>query len=123
MLEPFLRRLMANSVLRGLTLPGSIEIARYTAYDDDVSVLVTSSAKVVEVREEIERYKVVTRAKINREKSVGLRLESWKGCVLPDLFGWKDRACKILGVWFGPDLQLENNWSEEPEKVVAVTAL
>ena len=65
----------------------------------------------------------MTGAKINREKSVGLRLGSLKGCALPDPFIWKDGPCKILGVWFGPDLQLEKNWSEVLEKVVAATEL
>ena len=122
-LEPFLRKLKANSALRGLTLPGASEVARYTAYADDVSVLVTSSAEVEEVSKEIGRYEAVTGAKINREKSVGLRLGSWKGCALPSPFTWKDSPCKILGVWFGPDLQLEKNWSEVLEKVVAATEL
>ena len=45
-LEPFLCQLKANLVLRCLTLPGSREVARYTAYADDVSVLITSSAEV-----------------------------------------------------------------------------
>ena len=122
-LEPFLRKLKANPVLRGLTLPGASEVARYTAYADDVSVLVASSAEVEEVSKEIGRYEAVTGAKINREKSVGLRLGSWKGCALPGPFIWKDGPCKILGVWFGPDLQLEKNWSEVLEKVVAATDL
>ena len=108
-LEPFLCKLKVNRVLSGLTLPGASEVARYTAYADDVSVLVTSSAEVEEVSKEIGRYEAVTGAKINREKSVGLRLGSWKGCALPGPFIWKDGPCKILGVWFGPDLQLEKN--------------
>ena len=122
-LEPFLRKLKANPTLCGLTLPGASEVARYTAYADDVSVLVTSSAEVEEVSKEIGRYKDVTGAKINREKSVGLRLGSLKGCALPGPFIWKDGLCKIFGVWFGPDLQLEKNWSEVLEKVVAATEL
>ena len=60
-------------------------------------------AEVEEVSKEIGRYEAVTGAKINREKSVGLRLGSWKGCALPGPFIWKDGPCKILGVWFGPD--------------------
>ena len=97
-LEPFLRKLKANPVLRGLTLPGASEVARYTAYADDVSVLVTSSAEVEEVSKEIGRYEAVTGAKINREKSVSLQLGSWKGFALPAPFIWKDGPCKILGV-------------------------
>ena len=67
-LEPFLRKLKANLALRGLTLPGASEVARYTAYADDISVLVTSSAEVEEVSKEIGRYEAVTGAKINRKK-------------------------------------------------------
>lgn len=29
---------------------------------------------------------------------------------------WTDWHCKILSVWFGPDLQVEKNWSEVLEK-------
>ena len=91
-LEPFLRKLKANPALCSLTLPGSSEEARYTAYAD-VSMLVMSSAEVEEVSKEIGRYEAVTGAKINREKSVGLWLGSWKGCTLSGLFIWKDGPC------------------------------
>ena len=46
-------------------------------------MLVTSNAKVEEVSKEIRRYEAVTEAKINREKSVGLQLGSWKGSSQP----------------------------------------
>ena len=95
----------ANPALRGLTLSGSCEVARYTAYADDVSVLVMSSTEVIEVSKEIGR------------------LVSWKSCALLSPFIWREGPCKILGVWFGPDLQLEKNWSEVLEKVVSVTEL
>ena len=71
-----------------------------------------------EVRKEIERDEVVTGANINREKSVGFQLGSWKGCALPGPFIWMEGPCKMLGVWFSPDLQLQKNWSEVLEKVV-----
>ena len=115
-LEPFLHKLKEYLALHCLTLPGSSEVARYTAYADVVSVLIMSSAEVEEVSKEIGRYEAVTRAKINREKSIGLRLGSWKVCALPGPFIWRDSPCKIFSVWFGPDLQLEKNWSEVLEK-------
>ena len=35
------------------------------------------------------------------------------------LFRWSDGPIRILGVWFGPDLRLERNWSEVQAKVTA----
>ena len=61
--------------------------------------------------------------KIKREKSVGLRLGSWKDCAFSSRVSWTDGLCKILDTWFGPDLQLEKYWSEVLEKVGAVIDL
>ena len=97
--------------------------ARYTAYADDVSVLVTRSVEVVKVNKEIRRYEIVTGAKINRKNSVTLLLGSWKSCVLHGPFSLMEKPCKILGVWFSPDLQLVKNWSEVLEKVMAAIDL
>ncbi|CAE1328542.1 unnamed protein product [Acanthosepion pharaonis] len=109
-LEPFLRKLKANPVLRGISLPGASTSARYSSYADDVSVLVSSRAEINEVSKQISGYEMVTGAKINRDKSVGLRLGAWKGVSLPGPFLWTDGPIKILGVWFGPGVEM--NWSE-----------
>ena len=41
---------------------------------------------------------------------------------LPGTFRWSDGPVRILGVWFGPDLQLERNWSEVQAMVNAQVA-
>ena len=46
------------------------------------------------------------------ERSARQGLEGWP-------FRWSDGPIHILGVWFGPDLQLERNWSEVQAKVNA----
>ena len=53
-LELFLRKLRANSILWDFTSPSATTTAKYSAYSDDVSVLVTSSAEVEEVNKESE---------------------------------------------------------------------
>lgn len=45
-LRPYLSRLKENPVLSGITLPGATISVRYTAYVDDVSMLVTSTAGI-----------------------------------------------------------------------------
>ena len=61
----------------------------------------------------VARFEQVAGAKINFDKSKGLRLDAWKGGVhLPGPFRWSKGPVRILGVWFGTSLQLERNWSK-----------
>ena len=65
-------------------------------------------------------YERIVGAKVNFDKSEGLRLGAWRGSdTLPGPFRWSDESIYILGVWFGPDLELEQNWSEVQAKVNA----
>ena len=121
-LEPLLRRLREGwirPVLREITVTGPMR-AKVSAYADDITVVVSSVSEIVAVKEALARYEQITGAKINLEKSKGLRLGAWTGSdKLPGPFRWSDGPIKILGVWFGPDLQVEKNWSEVQAKVEA----
>lgn len=75
-LEPFLCRSRANPVLGGITLAGATTSARYTAYTNDVSTLLMSSAEIHKVRREIWTCETLTGAKIKHNKSVGLQTGS-----------------------------------------------
>ncbi len=69
-------------------------------------------------------YEAATGATINPDKSVGLRLGTWRGKSMPSdsVVGcWTDRPVKLLGVWFGPDLQLDKNWDEVTSRVASLT--
>ena len=73
----------------------------------------------IQCKEFVDSY-MVTGAKINFDKSEGLRLGAWRGGVpLPGPFHWSDGPIHILRVWFGPRLQLEGNWTEVQAKVNA----
>ena len=119
-LEPLLRRLRdraAKPALRGIGVPGGAR-AKVCAYADDVSAFVSCRRDIKAVHKAVARYEKVTGAKINRGKSKGLRLGAWRGSVpLPGPFSWTDGPIRILGVWYGPDLQLEKNWSEVHARV------
>ena len=72
------------------------------------------------MKEAVLRYEKVAGAKVNFDKSEGLRLGAWRGAIpLPGPFRWSYGPIRILGVWFGPSLQLERNWSEVRAKVDA----
>ena len=121
-LEPLLRRLRdegARPARRGIPLAGSVH-ARISAYADDITVFVSSRLDILAVKKAVERYEKVAGAKVNFDKSEGLRLGAWKkGSLLLGPFRWSDGPVRILGEWFGPDLQLERNWSEVRAKVEA----
>ena len=72
------------------------------------------------MKKAIGEYEKIAGAKVNFDKSEGLRLGAWRGSnTHPGPFRWSDELVRILGVWFGPDLQLDRNWAEVQAKVNA----
>ena len=112
-LEPLLRRLRdegTSPALRGIPFVGRFA-ARVSAFADDVTVFVSCRQDIEAVKEVVVEYERIAGAKVNFDKSEGLQLGAWRGSnTLPGPFRWSDRPIRILGVWFGPDLQLERNW-------------
>ena len=106
-LEPLLCRLRdegANLVLRGIPFSGSL-MARVFAF-----AFVSRRQDIKAVKKAVGEYERISGAYINFEKSEGLLLGVWKGSnTLPEPFRWSDGPVRILGVWFGPDLQLKRN--------------
>ena len=104
----------------GLGIGGQISLsARVSAFADDITVFVSRRLDI-EVVKAVCEYERIAGAKFNFDKSEGLWLGAWRGSnTLPGPFRWSDGPVRILGVWFGPDLQLERNWSEVQAKVNA----
>ena len=121
-LEPLLRRLRDRTTtlsLRGVPFAGPLS-ARVSAFADDITVFVSRRLDIKAVKKAVSEYERIAGAKVNFDKSEGLRLGAWRGSnTLPGPFRWSDGPVRILGVWFGPDLQLERNWSEVQAKVNA----
>ena len=121
-LEPLLRRLRdegTSPALHGIPFVGRLA-ARVSAFADDVTVFVSHRQDIEAVKEAVAEYERIAGAKVNFDKSEGLRLGAWRGSnTLPGPFHWSDGPIRILGVWFGPDLQLKRNWSEVHAKVSA----
>ena len=124
-LEPLLRSLRDERdgpALRGILLSGSVR-AKISAFADDITVFVSRRRDILAVKEAVASYEKVAGAKVNFDKSEGLWLGAWRGSVpLPGPFRWSDGPVRILGVWFGPGLQLERNWLEVRTKVEAQVA-
>ena len=121
-LDPLLRRLWdegTSPALRGVFFAGRLT-ARVSAFADDITVFESRRLDIEAVKEAVVEYERIAGAKVNFDKSEGLRLGSWRGSnTLPGPFRWSDGPIRILGVWFRTDLQLERNWSEVQAKVNA----
>ena len=121
-LEPLLRRLRDRTTtpaLHGVPFACPLS-ARVSAFADDITVFVSHHLDIKAVKKVVSEYEQIAGAKVNFDKSEGLQLGAWRGSsTLPGPFHWSDGPIRILGVWFGPDLQLEWNWSEVQAKVNA----
>ena len=106
-LEPLLRRLRdmtTNPALRGVPFAGPLT-ARVSAFADDITVFVSRRLDIKAVKKAVSEYERIAGAKVNFDKSEGLRLGAWRGSnTLPGPFRWSDGPVRILGVWFGPGL-------------------
>ena len=125
-MKPLLRRLRdegTSQALRGVPFAGPLT-ARVSAFADDITVIVSRRLDIKAVKKAGVEYERITGAKVNFNKSEGLQLSAWRGSnTLPEPFRLSDGPVRILGVWFGPDLQLERNWSEVQAKVNAQVVL
>ena len=80
-LEPLLRRLRdegTSSSLRGIPFVSSLA-ARVSAFADDITVFVSRSLDIKAVKEAVVEYERIAGAKVNFNKSEGLRLGAWRG--------------------------------------------
>ena len=82
--------------------------ARVSTFVDDITFFVSICLDIEAVKKAVARYKGVAGAKVNLDRSEALRLGSWRGGVpQPGRFRWSGRPVCMLGMWFGPDLQIK----------------
>ena len=75
-IEPLLIRLRNEPLFKGITLPlyGTIKL---TAYADDVNLYVTQSSDINIINSILSTYLSVCNAKVNWNKSCGLKINGW----------------------------------------------
>ena len=117
--RPRLRDQRTSPALRGVPFAGPLT-ARVSAFADDITVCVSRRLDIKAVKEAVVEYERIAGAKVNFDKSESLQLGAWRASnTLPGPFHWIGGPIRIIGVWFGPDLQLERNWSEVQAKLNA----
>ena len=100
-LEPLLHRLRdegTSPVLRGVPFAAPLT-AKVSAFADDITFFVSRRLDIKAVKKAVGEYERITGAKVNFDKSEGLRLGAWRGSnTLPGPFRWSDGPVRILGV-------------------------
>ena len=80
-LEPLLRRLWGERTkpsLHGVPFAGRLT-ARVSAFADDITVFVSLCLYIRAVKKAVGEYERIAGAKVNFDKSEGLRIGAWRG--------------------------------------------
>lgn len=101
-LEPFLCWVRGNPVLGAIMLPGANKLASYSTYTDSVSMPVMSSAELKEKSECLRWW----------QRPSHIVVVFMERFTFPGPLHLDKRPCKILYVWFSPNIQLKKNWLE-----------
>jgi len=100
-----------NPRISGLSLPGLSPLSFISQYADDTSLILSSDDSIKAVFETYDLYEKASGSKLNRGKSKGLWLGSWRGRLDPPVdLDWSSFKLKVLGVFIGIGDLIEDNW-------------
>ena len=100
-----------NPRISGLVLPGSSPLSPISQYADDTSLILSSDDSIKATFETYDLYEKASESKLNRSKSKGLWLGSWRGRSDPPVdLDWTSFKLKVLGVFVGIGDLTEDNW-------------
>ncbi|PIK59052.1 pol-like protein [Apostichopus japonicus] len=108
--ESLSRLLERDSRLVPFVVPGGAKV-KCAQYADDVTCVVSSLGSFRALSQDLSIFERATGAKLNPEKTKGLRLGSWRYRDLPFGASWSDQNIKINGIWFGYDAPGDVTWA------------
>ena len=100
------------NTLKGVLIPGGCQV-KCTAYADDITCFVSDISSFHSLSSLLHTFERGTGAKLNMNKTCGLRLGKWKCKTLPFNAKWCDSQIKINGIWFGHDNPAQKTWNEK----------
>ena len=110
-----------NPRISGLSLPGQLPLSPISQYADDMSLILSSDDSIKAALETYDSYEKASGSKLNRGKSKGLWLGSWRGCLDPPVdLDWSSLKLKVLGVFIGAGDLVEENWRPRIDAVAKV---
>ena len=115
--EVFAANVRCDPAIKGVTV-GKTEF-KIIQYADDTTLLLQGNQSSLAIENHIANYEKASGAKINKDKSEGLWLGSFKN--RPDSplgFNWKKKTLKILGLYFGTEDTNKLNWEPKVSKFI-----
>lgn len=110
-----------NPRISGLALPGEPPLSPISQYADDTSLILSSDDSIKAALVTYDLYEKASGSKLNRAKSKGLWLCSWRGRLNPPVdLDWSSLKLKVLGVFIGAGDLVEDNWRPRVDAVAKV---
>lgn len=111
---------LMNILRRRLQGVGSPELGlgvkvSFSAYADDLTVLVSGGQDLQTLEESLHMYAGASSARVNWSKSEGLLCGTWRDRVppqRPEDLRWGQRGIKVLGVYLGSEDWVSKNWED-----------
>jgi len=110
-LEPFILKVQNNINIKGIKVPGSPLEIKMSAYADDNTAILTDDVSISHFFKDVKLFELVSGSKVNYNKSNGVFMGKWKSrSDHPFGISWV-KNCKVLGYYFGYDINYNEIWS------------
>ena len=114
-IEPLAHRIRLDPMIKGISIPGSLDICKISQYADDTNLFVSDENSVRQILILVELYGHLSGAKLNKQKTFGMWLGKWRGRTdQPFELQWTNNCKKIYGIFLGHTEGENKTW----EKVV-----
>ena len=108
----------SNNNIKGIELPGQQVNFKVVQHADDTSIFITDNKDFNYLKKVFYTYSEGSGSKINIQKTQGLWLGAWKNRNdNPGNFKWTNKQIKILGIYFGNEVNPEDNWTERVNRM------
>ena len=124
--EPLAELIRSSPRIQGITTSTSAVALNTSSYADDLTCFVTNEGGFFALEDILSSYQAASGAQLNRTKSHGLWLGSWKSRRdLPLGIAWSSESIKILGLIFTPQYfkTVSIHWRLILEKVRGILAV
>ena len=110
-MEPLAHRIRQDPMIKGIPMPGTPEQCKVCQYADDTNLFVSDIGSVRKMLMLVELFELVSAAKLNKVKTFGLWLGSWRGRVdQPAGLKWVNGYAKFYGVFCETQEGRKRNW-------------